>query len=112
MLVHCLTLRFTSTATDAEIEAFRSALAALPDELDFPVHIRQGRDLGERPTNADYGVVAEFGSAEDFRTYLAHPAHLALPRSHVESTQSVQFELDGSSSAPSCGARIGVPPGR
>jgi hypothetical protein len=95
MLIHCLTLRFTRTATEAEIEAFRTALAALPDELDFIVRIRQGRDLGERPTNADYGVVAEFESAEDFHAYLTHPAHLALPRSHVESMQSVQFMVDG-----------------
>ena len=94
MLIHCLTLRFTDSVTPTEVGAFRGALAALPDQLDFPVRIRHGRDLGERPTNADYAVVAEFESIEDFNAYLAHPAHIDLPRGHVESLQSVQFVVD------------------
>lgn len=59
-----------------------------------PSHRRaagRGADLGERPANADYAVVSEFANAEDFRAYLAHPAHLAVPRDHVRSVHSVQF---------------------
>ena len=100
MLLHCLTLRFTDSATDDDIEAFRAALAALPARLPFPIRTRQGRDLGERPTNADYAVVTEFAGAEDFREYLLHPAHLAVPRDHVESVHSVQFVVaDGTDDA-------------
>lgn len=91
MLLHCLTLTFTDAATDADVEAFRDALAALPDQVPFPIRTRQGRDLGERPTNADYAVVTEFADADDFREYLKHPAHLAVPRDHVASVHSVQF---------------------
>lgn len=94
MLIHCLTLRFTESASSSDVEAFRAALAVLPDLLDFPVRIRQGPDLGERPANADYAVVAEFETVDDFSAYLAHPAHLALPRGHVEATQSVQFLVE------------------
>lgn len=94
MLIHCLTLRFTESASPADVEAFGTALAALPDQLDFAIHTRQGRDLGERPTNADYAVVTEFATAEDFSAYLAHPAHLAVPRDHIESFQSVQFLVE------------------
>ena len=94
MLIHCLTLRFKPSASSSEIVAFRAALAALPAQLDFPIRTRQGHDLGERSTNADYAVVTEFQNAEDFSTYLTHPAHLAVPRDHVESMQSVQFLVD------------------
>lgn len=94
VLIHCLTLRFTDSATAEEIDAFRRALAELPERLGFPVRTRQGRDLGERPTNADYAVVSEFESSEDFYAYLGHPAHLAIPRSHVASMHSVQFLVD------------------
>lgn len=95
MLIHCLTLRFTESTSTADIEAFGEALAALPAQFDFAVHTRQGPDLGERPTNADYAVVTEFANAEDFSAYLAHPAHLAVPRHHIESMQSVQFLVEG-----------------
>lgn len=95
MLIHCLTLTFKESASAADVEAFTTALAALPDQLDFAIHTRHGPDLGERPTNADYAVVTEFANAEDFSAYLAHPAHLAVPRDHVESMQSVQFLSEG-----------------
>ncbi|WP_226351736.1 Dabb family protein [Pseudonocardia sp. ICBG601] len=93
MLVHCLTLTFTESATTADVEAFRDAIARLPGQVGVPLRTRQGPDLGERPTNADYAVVSEFASVEDFRTYLAHPAHLAVPRDHVRSVHSVQFHV-------------------
>ncbi|GAA1862734.1 MULTISPECIES: Dabb family protein [Actinomycetes] len=91
MLVHCLTLRFATSASAADVEAFREAIARLPSQVDFPMRTRQGPDLGERATNADYAVVSEFADTEDFRRYLLHPAHLAVPRDHVESVHSVQF---------------------
>jgi hypothetical protein len=94
MLIHCLTLVFKDSASSADVEAFRAALADLPARLPFAIRTRQGPDLGVRPTNADYAVVTEFERAEDFAAYLAHPAHLAVPRDHVATVQSVQFELD------------------
>ncbi|MHA3701138.1 Dabb family protein [Jatrophihabitans sp. YIM 134969] len=94
MLIHCLTLVFKDSASGVDIEAFRSALAALPDQVPFRIRIRQGPDLGVRPTNADYAVVTEFERTEDFSAYLVHPAHVAVPREHVASMQSVQFEVD------------------
>lgn len=94
MLVHCLTLRFAESADHADVEAFRAAIARLPSQVDFPLRTRQGPDLGERATNADYAVVSEFASVEDFQRYLTHPAHLAVPRDHVESAHSVQFLVE------------------
>ncbi|WP_169590468.1 Dabb family protein [Antrihabitans stalactiti] len=94
MLIHCLTLKFKESASDIEIEEMRAALAALPSHFDFPIRTRYGRDLGERATNADYAVVTEFENPDDFDTYLKHPAHLAVPRDHVDTMHSVQFLFD------------------
>ncbi|MBN9101980.1 MULTISPECIES: Dabb family protein [unclassified Pseudonocardia] len=94
MLIHCLTLRFRESASSTDIEAFTQAVAALPSRLDFPIRTRQGHDLGERSANADYAIVTEFETVEDFSAYLAHPAHLGLPREAIESVQSVQFRVD------------------
>jgi hypothetical protein len=94
MLIHCVTLRFRDSASAAEIETFVQAIAALPGRLDFLIHTWQGRDLGERPANADYAIVTEFETVEDFNAYLVHPAHCALPRDPVESMQSVQFRVE------------------
>lgn len=94
MLIHCLTLKFKESATTADVEAFREALSGLSNQVGVPIVTRQGPDLGERPTNADYAVVTEFETPDDFRTYLVHPAHLAVPRDHVESMHSVQFLVD------------------
>ena len=94
MLIHCLTLTFKESATPTQVEAFRAALAALPEQVGVPIVTRQGPDIGERATNADYAVVSEFESTDDFHTYLAHPAHLAVPRDHVESVHGVQFVVE------------------
>ncbi|MFC5064864.1 Dabb family protein [Actinomycetospora atypica] len=94
MLMHCLTVRFADSASPAQIDAFRSALAALPDQIDTIVATRQGSDLGERATNAHFALVSEFADVDDFRAYLEHPAHRAVPRDGVESFQSVQFVVD------------------
>lgn len=93
MLIHCVTLRFRDSASATDIETFAQAVAALPGRLDFPIRTRQGSDIGERPANADYAIVTEFETVEDFNAYLVHPAHLALPSEPVESLQSVQFRV-------------------
>jgi hypothetical protein len=99
MLVHCVTIKFKESTTPGQIDAFHAALAALPDQIRVIRRSRHGRDLGERPTNAHYAIVSEFGSAEDFYTYLDHAAHQAVAREHLmplsESWHSTQFLADG-----------------
>ena len=97
MLIHCLTLTFEESATADEVAAFRDALGALPDQVGVPMRTRQGPDLGDRPTNADWAVVTEFRNAEDFYAYLQHPAHQALPVGIVASMGGVQFLVDDES---------------
>jgi len=94
MLMHCLTVKFKESASPEEIEVFHAALAALPEQTGIPLSTRLGRDIGERPTNAHFGLVTEFASVEDFYRFLNHPAHQAVNRDAVESFNSVQFLLD------------------
>lgn len=89
-----MTVKFKDAATPDQVTAPDAALAALPGQIDLIRRTRHGRDLGERPTNADYALVSEFGTAEDVNTYLEHPAHQAVTRDHLlplaESWHSVQ----------------------
>jgi hypothetical protein len=91
VLIHCVTFTFKESATPEQIEALDAGLEALPSQLPFEVRSRQGRDLAERATNADYGLVTEFETVEDFYAYLEHPAHRALPVDVVDSYAGVQF---------------------
>lgn len=99
MLVHCVTVKFNGAATPDQVAAFDAALAALPGQIDLIRRTRHGRDLGERPTNADYALVSEFVDAEAFYAYLEHPAHQAVARDHLiplaESFHSTQFLAEG-----------------
>lgn len=91
MLIHCVAFTFKTSATAAQVESLQAALTALPEQMPFPVTSRHGPDLGDRATNAHYGLVSEFESVDDFHAYLDHPAHRALPVGAVESYASVQF---------------------
>jgi hypothetical protein len=96
-LRHCVLIRFTDDATDGQIAALAAGLDALPREIEQVRAYEHGRDAGVREGTWDYGVVARFDSAEDFTTYLQHPAHVAVVRDlltpiSAERT-SVQFPL-------------------
>lgn len=95
MLIHCVAFTFKTSATPAQVEALQEALTALPASLPFSVTSRHGPDIGHRATNADYGLVSEFESAEDFQAYLDHPTHRALPVEAVEAYVGVQFIVGG-----------------
>lgn len=95
MLIHCVTVKVKDDAAPDQVAAFDAALAALPGQIDLIRRTRHGRDLGQRPTNADYALVSEFADAQAFYAYLEHPAHQALARDHLlplaESVHSTQF---------------------
>lgn len=95
MLIHCVSVKFKDATTPDQVAAFDTALTALPGQIDLIRRTRHGRDLGQRPTNADYALVSEFADAQAFYAYLEHPAHQALARDHLlplaESVHSTQF---------------------
>lgn len=72
MLTHIVTCTFKPSTTTAGIAAFHSATSRFAGEAPSVRVFRHGPDLGDRPTDAGYGVVDEF---DDFYAYLDHPVH-------------------------------------
>lgn len=78
MIRHVAVFRFVPGTSAEAIDAIDRALAELPDSIDEIVEYRFGRDLGWISGNADYVVVADFASREDWASYLSHPSHVAV----------------------------------
>lgn len=95
MIRHVALFHFVPGASSEAIDAIDRALAELPDSIDEIVEYRFGRDLGWMSGNADYGVVADFASREDWASYLSHPRHVAVVEGVIapvlESVTRVQF---------------------
>lgn len=96
-LRHIVLIRFTDAATEEQIEAVSVGLDSLPGKIGQIRSYEHGRDAGVRPATWDYGLVAEFDSAEDFTSYLQHPDHRALVADLLDPISaeraSVQFPL-------------------
>lgn len=97
MIRHVVLLRWNEGVTESDVKAVSDALAALPGQIPEIRAYQFGPDLRVDEGNADYAVVGDFESTDDFRTYQGHPAHVALGRGVmgpiVASFQSAQFEL-------------------
>jgi hypothetical protein len=83
-LRHILVIRFTDDTTDEQVDEFAAALDGLPQAIPQIRSYRHGRDAGIRESSWDYGLVAEYDSADDFQTYLAHPAHQQIVQEILE----------------------------
>lgn len=79
---HTLMLRFNEQTTDAEKQALLEALARLPEAIPQIRRYEFGLDLGIAG-NADFALVADFDSAENWRIYRDHPDHQVVARDYV-----------------------------
>lgn len=97
MIRHCVFLHLDPAATDEAVEAVVAALRTLPAAIPEIRSYEVGRDLGLREGNADLAIVATFDDVEGWRTYVDHPAHVAVIAEHIAgvatSRTSVQFEV-------------------
>jgi hypothetical protein len=97
MIMHTVSFRWHEHVSAEQIEAFTTALAALPAQIPALVSYRFGPDLGLRKGNADYAAVAVVHGEEDLPAYLDHPAHLAVVEQYTSvmaaSRSAVQFAL-------------------
>lgn len=95
MLLHMVTFTFKQSTSEDEIIRFGAEMSQMGTQIPEVRSFRHGRDLGERTTNAHYGEVVEFDSADDFHTYLAHPEHQAFLTNYViplcDRWSSIQF---------------------
>ena len=98
MLIHIVTFTFKRATNTADIDVFHSATSRFASEAPYVRMLRHGPDLGDRSTNAGYGVVGEFDNPDDFYAYLDHPVHKEFLESTVaplcESWSTTQFLTD------------------
>lgn len=95
MIRHVALFHFEPGTSAEAIDAIDRALAELPGSIDEIIDYRFGRDLGLAAGNADYVVVADFASREDWASYLSHPRHVAVIEAVIapvlETVTRVQF---------------------
>jgi hypothetical protein len=95
---HMVLIRLREGTTADQIAGVTAGLAALPPEIPQIRRYTFGPNVGPHPTNAGYGLVADFASLEDFRAYVEHPAHVAFRDEILEPVSAervaCQFELD------------------
>lgn len=78
MLRHVALFRLKPDVPADTPQRLSEALAKLPAAIPQLVAYAHGADLGLREGNYDFGVVADLANAQDFDTYVAHPAHQAF----------------------------------
>lgn len=95
MIRHVVMMRWQDGTTDAQIQAVHDGLAAMPDLVPGIISYQFGSDLKMGEDNADFVLVAEFDSVDDYKVYTTHPDHLAVIeasiRPIVDSLTRVQY---------------------
>ena len=97
MIRHVVLLHWKQDTPDTAIAKVTAGLAELIPQIDEIQHCSFGPDLGLYGNNADYALVTDFATADDFRSYVDDPAHQSLLK-HVTgpilaSWSNAQFEL-------------------
>lgn len=97
MIRHCVLLHLRPDAPEEAADAIVAALRTLPAQIPEIRGYEVGIDLGWREGNARIGIVASFEDQAGWRTYVEHPAHVAVIAEHiaphVEDRRAVQFEI-------------------
>ena len=88
MILHAVMFTWKSGVTPQQVDALTSAIHAMRGSIPGLVSIQGKPDLGLRPGNPDYLLVATFEDEDAWRTYQAHPLHKALVADVIEPIQS------------------------
>ena len=84
-------------ATEEQKTAVATELAKLPELIAQVRSLEAGPDAGVRPGNADFGVVADFDTSDDYLAYLEHPDHMRVVTEHIApliaTRAAVQYEF-------------------
>lgn len=99
MIRHIAMITFIEGVTDAEVSRIENALASLPARIPQIVDYAFGRDLDLDDANADFVIVGDFATVEDYRTYVEHPDHVAVLATEIKpvaaSVARIQITLPG-----------------
>jgi hypothetical protein len=93
MLRHVVLIRLLPDATEDQRQAILDGLRGLPAQIPEIHRYEVGADLGLRDGNPPIGVVALFENAGDWRTYLEHPAHVAVVQGAIEPASSERVSI-------------------
>ena len=103
MIRHVVLLRWVEGTTEAQHQAVLDALHELPGLIPEIVRYRIGADAGLAEGNAHVSVIAEFATADDWRTYSTHPDHVRviteLIRPQLDQRTAIQYEFDPAAEA-------------
>ena len=97
MFRHVVVFRWVDDVTDAQVQAVRDSLAALPAAIPELRAYHFGSDAGVNDNADQFAVVADFDSVDDYVVYRDHPVHRAAITEHIApylaERHAVQFEL-------------------
>ena len=88
MIVHAVMFTWKSGVMPQQVDELTSALHAMHGAIPGLVSIQGGADLGLRPGNPDYLLVATFEDEGAWHAYQAHSLHKALVASMIEPMQA------------------------
>ena len=84
MILHAVMFTWKSGVTSRQVDALTTAIHALRGSIPGLISIQGGPDLGLRPGNPDYLLVATFETEHAWHTYQAHPLHQELVADMIE----------------------------
>lgn len=94
---HVVVFTWREGVTPEQVESVAAALRRLPEVIEQIRDYRLGPDLGVNEGNADFVVVADFASLDDYLTYRDHPAHRAVVTETIlpllAARSAVQYEI-------------------
>ena len=97
MLRHVVLMRWKPGTSDAQKQAVREGLAALPAAIPEIRSYQFGDDAAIVEGNYEFAIVAEFDNRPDFQIYAAHDAHQKLIAERIRpilhGRAAVQYEL-------------------
>lgn len=83
MIRHVVIFEWTDSASSDQVAALAAGLDTMPDHVPGILGYQHGDDLEISSVTADYALVADFATVEDYRSYAGHPHHLAYIEEHV-----------------------------
>ena len=97
MIRHVAMFTWTEEATSDDIKTFAAKLSTMPDAIALIRRYEHGEDLGLGSATADYVLVADFETVEDYWSYSGHPYHVDFIEKYAQpiiaSVARVQFQV-------------------
>jgi stress responsive alpha/beta barrel protein len=78
MIRHVVVFTWLAEATDEQKRHASDQVATLPSQMTGLRAYHFGPDAGLVSGSADFAIVADFDSADDYEAYRTHPAHIAV----------------------------------